>query len=83
MDYLTFHLIFTVPLLIALAAICLRKRQQDNGSVLWGTGVVALIAFIYTTPWDSYMIRQGAWRYGDGRVLMRFWEIPVGEYLFL
>lgn len=84
MDYVTFHLLFTAPALVALAAFCLRERSHGHGSdsMLWGTGIVALIAFAYTTPWDSYMIRSDVWRYGDGRVLASLWGVPLGEYVF-
>ena len=82
MDYLTFHLLFTVPLFAALGAIYLRRRLYVDDHSPWGAAVVAVIAFVYTTPWDSYMIRRGVWWYGEGRVAARFWEVPLGEYFF-
>jgi len=82
LDYLTFHLLFTVPVFAALGAVYLRKRLYVDDHSPLGAIVVAVIAFVYTTPWDSYMIRQEVWWYGEGRVAARFWEVPLGEYLF-
>ncbi len=82
MDYLSFHLLFTVPVFAALAAVYLRKRLYVDDPSPWGVVIVAFIAFTYTTPWDSYMIGQEVWWYGDGVLLARFWRVPLGEYFF-
>lgn len=82
MNYLTFHLLFTVPLFVVLMILYLRERLYLDGSSPWGTVIVAVIAFVYTTPWDSYMIRRGVWRYGEGRVSVSLFEVPLGEYIF-
>jgi lycopene cyclase domain-containing protein len=55
-------------------------RTADARAV--GVAIMAAVAFVYTTPWDSYLIRQGAWGYGEGAVLARALSIPLGEYLF-
>ncbi|MFP4188347.1 MAG: lycopene cyclase domain-containing protein [Halobacteria archaeon] len=81
MNYIGFHLIFTVPVLGVLLAVYLRQRVPAKYSPL-GVVAVTAIAFVYTTPWDSYMVRRGVWRYGDGVVTGRVWEVPFGEYLF-
>lgn len=47
-----------------------------------GLVVMCVLALVYTTPWDSYLIRRGAWGYGEGAVLARFLAVPLGEYLF-
>lgn len=82
LDYLTFHLVFTVPVFAVLALVYLRRRLYADDLSPWGVVIVAFIAFSYTTPWDSYMIRQEVWWYGDGVLLTRFWRVPVGEYFF-
>ena len=41
------------------------------------------LALLYTTPWDNYLIAEGVWTYGDGRVAGRVWLAPLGEYLFI
>jgi lycopene cyclase domain-containing protein len=80
--YLLFHLVFTVPVFVLLLAAYLRKRVYTDDYSPLGVIIVALIALVYTTPWDSYMIRKGVWEYGDGVVLVRLWEVPLGEYFF-
>jgi lycopene cyclase domain-containing protein len=82
LDYLTFHLVFTVPLFVLLVALYLRERLRPDDASPWGVVIVAAIALVYTTPWDSYMIRREVWGYGDGRVFLRLFEVPLGEYLF-
>ncbi|WP_276259350.1 lycopene cyclase domain-containing protein [Haloglomus litoreum] len=47
-----------------------------------GVLIMAVLAFVYTTPWDSYLIRQGAWSYGEGTTVARLFAVPLGEYLF-
>jgi lycopene cyclase domain-containing protein len=81
-NYLVFHIVFTLPLLgILLVAYLHRGVYTERGSLL-GIGLVTVIALLYTTPWDSYMIRRGVWRYGDNVVTARLLEVPLGEYLF-
>lgn len=82
MKYLIFHLVFTVPVFVLLSAAYLRNRVYADDYSPLGVAIVALIALVYTTPWDSYMIRKGVWEYGDGVVLARLWEVPLGEYFF-
>jgi lycopene cyclase domain-containing protein len=97
LTYLQFHLLFLAPPLLALAAATARGVGLLGGPTraTWvrvagrpldarvvGVAIMAALAFVYTTPWDSYLIRRGAWFYGDGAVLVRFLDVPLGEYLF-
>lgn len=46
--------------------------------------VVAVIALLYTTPWDNYLVWRGVWSYRPERVAS-FWRVgyvPLEEYLF-
>jgi len=81
LTYLQFHALAVGPVLAALA-LGARHRLGSRRDVLTGTGVLALLAFIYTTPWDNYLIVRGVWWYGEGAVLARFGAAPLGEYLF-
>jgi lycopene cyclase domain-containing protein len=92
LTYLQFHLLFLAPPLLVLAAAT-RRRSRVAAPVerarVWGydaravgIALMATVAFVYTTPWDNYLISVGAWGYGDGRVLFRVGYIPFGEYLF-
>jgi lycopene cyclase domain-containing protein len=82
LTYLQFHLVFTLPVLALLWYLAsgydrVRRRRATAGLV-----ILVTVAFAYTTPWGSYMIRQGVWFYGEGAVLARALDIPLGEYSF-
>jgi lycopene cyclase domain-containing protein len=89
LTYLQFHLLFLAPPLAALAAVSLRRRGRlatptvrgVNARVV-GVAVLAVVAFVYTTPWDNYLISRGVWGYGEGTVLFEVGFAPFGEYLF-
>ena len=86
LTYLQFHLVFLVPVLLLLGVAV---RYRGNRTLLtprfrWtGVGILTVIALVYTTPWDNYLITRGVWWYGDGRVAATVWHAPVEEYLFM
>ena len=98
LTYLQFHLLFLGLPLLALATATARGvalwtdvrppthrvpvagRPVDARVI--GIVIMGLLALVYTTPWDSYLIRRGAWSYGEGAVLVRYLQVPLGEYLF-
>ncbi|MES3161544.1 MAG: lycopene cyclase domain-containing protein [Halorubrum sp.] len=82
LTYLQFHLVFSFPLLVALWYVAPRYDTQRRRRATVGIAILVAIAYTYTTPWISYMIRRGAWWYGDGAVLVRALSIPLGEYLY-
>jgi putative membrane protein len=95
MTYLQFHLIFTIPWLILLSwrsyrtlkagrplAGGLKAGAQANRFALWALGAHLIIAIIYTTPWDNYLVYRGVWGYPPGRVLFTIGYVPFEEYLF-
>eukprot|EP00746_Dinoflagellata_sp_MGD_P067589 gnl/MRDRNA2_/MRDRNA2_27902_c0_seq1.p1 gnl/MRDRNA2_/MRDRNA2_27902_c0~~gnl/MRDRNA2_/MRDRNA2_27902_c0_seq1.p1 ORF type:complete len:786 (+),score=101.17 gnl/MRDRNA2_/MRDRNA2_27902_c0_seq1:292-2358(+) len=85
--YLQFHLMFTIPQVIV--AWRLAKRWAPSAKYFrqgcaW-TAVMCLVATVYTTPWDNYLVASGVWGYGGskgGRVLGTLGHVPVEEYLF-
>ena len=81
LTYLQFHALFVLPALVALGATT-PFRLGDRRTVLTGIAILAVLATLYTTPWDRFLIRQGAWWYGQDRVALRAASIPLGEYLF-
>lgn len=92
MTYFEFHLVFTLPVVILLGVLTLRDLHMGetlSGSLGRGTrfatlAVVAhiIIALVYTTPWDNYLIYKGVWGYPPGRVLFAVGYVPFEEYLF-
>ncbi|OZC04131.1 hypothetical protein BSZ36_14755 [Rubricoccus marinus] len=77
MTYLGFHLTFTLP---AIAALWVFRPRA--GQAWWPLGVLVAIAFVYTTPWDNYLVAQGVWTYPPDRVLATVGYVPVEEYAF-
>jgi len=84
MTYLQFHLVFTLPPLLLLAFLTWRAFQQGRVSRagLVALGVHVLLALLYTTPWDNYLVSRGVWGYGEDRVLFTLGWVPLEEYLF-
>ena len=82
LTYLQFHLVFSLPPLAALWYVAPRYDRIRRRRATVGIAILVAIAYAYTTPWISYMIRRGAWGYADGAVLVRALSIPLGEYLF-
>ena len=83
LTYLEFHLLFLVPVLSVLSLSLLARAVERWRLQLAGLAVIVALALVYTTPWDNYLIAQGVWSYGDGRLAGRVWLAPVGEYLFI
>ena len=77
MTYLGFHLAFTLPVVAGLWLV----RPRD-GHPWWPLAVLVGIAFVYTTPWDNYLVAQGVWTYPADRVLATVGHVPVEEYAF-
>jgi lycopene cyclase domain-containing protein len=82
LTYLQFHLVFSLPVIAVLWYLAPRYEAVRRRRATVGIAILVAIAYVYTTPWISYMIRQGAWWYADGAVLVRALSIPLGEYLF-
>ena len=82
MTYLQFHLVFTLPVILVLKAVGPRVVSRDVLKAGAALGLIALIAFVYTTPWDNYLVQQQVWGYGASRVLGTIGYVPIEEYLF-
>jgi lycopene cyclase domain-containing protein len=86
LTYLDFLAVF---LLVPLSVLCLGTvvygpRERPALSVrVGGIAVIIVLALAYTIPWDNYLIAEGVWWYGDGRVTATVWLAPIEEYLFI
>ncbi|WP_420455993.1 lycopene cyclase domain-containing protein [Rubrivirga sp.] len=77
MTYLQFHLAFTLPPLVGLALLQGRTREP------WGPlALLVGVAFVYTTPWDNYLVAREVWTYPPDAVLATVGHVPVEEYAF-
>jgi lycopene cyclase domain-containing protein len=89
MSYLIFFVLFVfVPALLAAGSLQLRsKRLPSRRKWLYrhwvGTAILAVIALVWTSPWDQAIIERGVWSYGEGRVLGTIGLVPLEEYAFM
>jgi lycopene cyclase domain-containing protein len=79
--YLIFHAVFTVPLILVLAYLQQDLGEKRNRRRIQNIVILVLIAYVYTIPWDNFMISVETWWYGD-IVWNTIIYAPVGEYLF-
>ncbi|TVP72480.1 MAG: lycopene cyclase domain-containing protein [Gemmatimonadales bacterium] len=82
MTYLQFHLIFIVPPILLLMAGMGKARPALGRRGWWPVPAVMAIAFVYTTPWDNYLVWREVWWYGPDRVLGTIGWVPIEEYMF-
>ena len=85
-SYLMFHVIWTIPCLFFLLFAGWRRASHDL-SYLKDVGkwtiILAIVAFVWTTPWDNYLVKSGVWGYGNNdRVLLVIGYVPIEEYMF-
>jgi lycopene beta-cyclase len=91
MTYFGFLLRFLVLPIIMFLVITWwdnkNNRQTNgfqNGSFVWRIIFVhVLIALIYTTPWDNYLVATGVWFYNPNLVTgLVIGYVPIEEYTF-
>ena len=82
MSYLQFHVVFTIPALILMRVIQPRIMLSDRRKANVSVGLIAVIAFIYTTPWDNFLVANNIWYYGTDRVIGIIGHVPYEEYAF-
>ena len=83
MSYLVFLLVFLVPPLFLLFITRPSRLPNTNRNRRrWSLPLVCLLALVYTTPWDNFLVYKGVWSYGTDRVLATIGYVPVEEYAF-
>ncbi|HEX9950876.1 MAG TPA: lycopene cyclase domain-containing protein [Rubricoccaceae bacterium] len=83
MTYLQFHLVLTLPVLVALALAQRRPVAGVGARTSLGTlAAVVGLAVVYTTPWDNYLVYRGVWTYPPDAVVATIGYVPVEEYAF-
>lgn len=87
--YAQFHCVWTLPALgvlaLAVAARCGWALPARRSNVALGAAWTAMlcgVAVVYTTPWDSALIRSGVWASDSSRVVGTFLDIPYEEFAF-
>ena len=89
MTYFGFLGLFIGPILLILAVLYWRTRTQPfpiRLSTFQPLSVVlahVLVALIYTTPWDNYLVATGVWWYDPTLVTgLKLGWVPIEEYTF-
>lgn len=91
MTYFGFLLRFLVIPVLVLLAITYRDLSQNrrssrfrNGAAVWtGIALHVLLAVLYTTPWDNYLVATGVWYYNPDLVTgILLGYVPIEEYTF-
>ena len=91
MTYFGFLLRFLViPILILLTVTYWDQRRNiqitgfRNGRLVWiGIGLHVILAVVYTTPWDNYLVATGVWYYNPELVAgIAIGYVPIEEYTF-
>src|SRR5512144_832716 len=91
MTYFGFLLRFLViPILIFLGITYWDNRNHRqikdfrNGRAVWiAIAVHIIVAVIYTTPWDNYLVATGVWYYDPNLVSgIKIGWVPIEEYIF-
>lgn len=83
MTYLTFLLLFLGPPLLILLAIQPRPLAGLEGiRSRMALPATCLLAILYTTPWDNYLVYKEVWGYGADRIIGTIGYVPIEEYAF-
>lgn len=91
MSYFGFLLRFLcIPILIFLAITYWDNKNHKqihgfrNGRAVWvAIGIHVLLAVVYTTPWDNYLVATNVWYYNPDLVTgLVLGYVPIEEYTF-
>lgn len=79
LTYLQVHLFYTLPPTIFLWLI---YRPFMTAFDKFKITVLCVIAVIYTTPWDNYIVFHKAWWYRNDAIIGTIGYVPIEEYFF-
>jgi lycopene cyclase domain-containing protein len=91
MTYFDFLLRFLVIPILVFLAITYGDTKTNrrppgirNGRAVWtAIGIHVLLAVLYTTPWDNYLVATGVWYYNPQLVTgIVIGFVPIEEYTF-
>jgi lycopene cyclase domain-containing protein len=87
MTYFGFLAVFILIPILLLALMDIRSaRKQSSQSrpgIGWAIGIHIVLALIYTTPWDNYLVATHVWYYSPKLVSgIVIGYVPLEEYLF-
>jgi len=82
MTYIQFHMYFILPPLVVAMLLASKEFYRSRPKALLSVVLMSALAFVYTTPWDSFLIHQGVWWYSNDNVIGTIFKIPYEEYMF-
>lgn len=90
LTYFTFLLLFIGIPLVIISILYLKKYQQGEvfqrkniREVLIALAILIVVAFVYTTPWDNYLVQNAIWYYESSKVIgIIIGYVPIEEYTF-
>ena len=88
MSYAEFLLCFLIlPSIVLIGLAWFGQKRLFWPGVIWrhhwqGVAILALIAFVWTTPWDNHLIARGVWDSPHDRILGKIFYVPIEEYAF-
>lgn len=80
MTYLTFNLIFLIPVLLVLLVLQWKHLTRVHIAALL---TLMAIALVYTTPWDNMLVRENIWSHAPEAVIGTIGYVPLEEYMFI
>jgi len=90
-SYGFFHFVWTLPMILSLTLFTWKRSKFDPdyyGFIryvkTWSAWVcmLSILAFVYTTPWDNYLVKHNVWGYGNDKVIGKIFYVPLEEYSF-
>jgi len=75
--------VFIVPPVVALIALIVSKSRSADWPPYIAVVMLTMIALLYTTPWDNYLVATGVWWYDEALVTgVTIGWVPIEEYSF-
>jgi len=75
--------VFIVPPLVALIALLASRSRSADWLPYVAVLTLAVIAVVYTAPWDNYLVATSVWWYDEALVSgVTIGWVPIEEYLF-
>jgi lycopene cyclase domain-containing protein len=75
-------LFFVLPPLLALTILLWRRGRLDR-SFGASLGVLLVVVYAATSPWDNLAVRWGIWHFDPAKTWpIRIFYLPLEEYLF-
>jgi lycopene cyclase domain-containing protein len=80
MTYFRFHLIFNLPLLLALVALNAPAPWLHEEAL--APALVLFAVVVFTAPWDNLAAKWGIWGFPREKYSLRIGYLPLEEYAF-